>query len=278
MRSLPPPTTSAREAFAASISRVRDPALLARLNSIQDDIARASSKYELLAKAGDLHRYPLENGIGTVSTEELVNNYEQRFAAKDSPGRNIYDSIKVSPPDSRCPLCGQRTVSSLDHHLPKRLHPALAVAPLNLIPACSDCNKLKHDRRLRSRSDQTLHPYFDDADSDVWLRATIIEVKPVAVVYRPSPPTSWPSDLTDRVLKHFEVFDLADLFAAQAATELAETLAYDRDLYESAGPVQLRAHLWQMHRSISRVHKNSWRTALYSALAASSWYVDGGAF
>lgn len=169
-------------------------------------------------------------------------------------------------------------MSSLDHHLPKRLHPALAVAPLNLIPACSDCNKVKRDRQLRSRSDQTLHPYFDDADSDVWLTATIIEVKPVAVVYRPDPPTDWPSGLTDRVLKHFEVFELADLFAAQAATELAETLTYDRDLFESGGPVQLGAHLWQMHRSISRPHKNSWRAALYSALGASSWYVDGGAF
>ena len=78
--------------------------------------------------------------------------------------------------------------------------------------------------------------------------------------------------------EHFKVFELADLFVTQAGTELSEMRTYDRDLLDAGGPVQLRAHLRQMHRSIGRVHRNSWRAALYSALADSDWYVNGGAF
>ena len=75
----------------------------------------------------------------------MVRVYDGRMAAQGSPGRTIYDAIKLASPNGLCPLCGQRVVATLDHYLPKSRYAALAVNPANLIPACSDCNKAKSD-------------------------------------------------------------------------------------------------------------------------------------
>ena len=102
--------------------------------------------------------------------------YDGRMAAQGSPGRAIYDAIKVGSPNGLCPLCGQRVVATLDHYLPKSRYAALAVNPANLIPACSDCNKAKSDAVA-----DTLHPYYDNIENDLWLRAELKEVRPASV-------------------------------------------------------------------------------------------------
>lgn len=275
MRSIPRPATSATAAFAISISRVRDKGLKSRLLSVRGEIAKAARRYEGLAGTGRLHLYPIETRVGAVTAKELTTNYEQRFAAKRSPGRVIYDALMIAAPESRCPLCAQRTVTSLDHHLPKTAHPALAVTPLNLVPSCSDCNKVKLDRLLTARSDQTLHPYFDHVEGEAWLTASVIDASPQAVIYAATPPSTWPQDLQSRATKHFEVFGLADLYAAQAATEMAEVALAHHELLNAGGPDLLRSHLDLMYRSCHAVQPSSWRAALYHALARSKSYIEG---
>jgi hypothetical protein len=98
---------------------------------------------------------------GHVTTKEMEALYKGNFSRSRSPARRIYDAIKLAPPHGICPLCGQRVVATLDHYLAKSVHPRLAITPANLIPACSDCNKLKLDRQARDAQEQPLHPYFD---------------------------------------------------------------------------------------------------------------------
>ena len=81
--------------------------------------------------------------MGSVTTDEMVSVYDQRMAGKKGPGRHVYDAIKLLPKQGICPFCDHRPVSTLDHLLPKRLFPALAVTPDNLVGACADCNKTK---------------------------------------------------------------------------------------------------------------------------------------
>lgn len=64
--------------------------------------------------------------------------------------------------------------------LPKSKYVAYTVTPYNLIPACSDCNTGKLDSTFHNRVEEPFHPYYDNFDDCVWLKAKLIEMEPVS--------------------------------------------------------------------------------------------------
>lgn len=270
------PQVTARWAYTRCIATVRDEAFKARLELIADDVADASDEFEAAAIAMALHTIQPVDHVGTVTRKELADLYTNRFAKARSRGRVVYDELMIAPANARCPLCGHRQVSTLDHHLPKSHYPALAVAPLNLVPACTDCNKAKLERIPHSSAEETLHPYFDDVENDEWLHAVVIHDNPAAVVFYPQPPVAWSNVMAARVVGHFSVFGLARLYGAQAAVELQNIRYQLGKLSMEAGPAGVRAHLTVVAQSCEQASVNSWRTAMYKALAASNWFVSGG--
>ncbi|MDA8230959.1 MAG: hypothetical protein M0006_06445 [Magnetospirillum sp.] len=221
MWTLDRPEYSARVTFTTCISNVRDDGLKARLQGVTQAVVDASSAFDAAAQQQTLHeigRQPVVGGI--VTTAEMGKVYADRMVKKGAPGRHIYDDIIAAPPQGRCPLCGQRPVSTLDHHLPKAHYPALAVAPLNLVPSCSDCNKAKLDGIPRTSAEVSLHPYFDDVDGERWLVAEVIETQPAAVRFKVVIPPTWDGTLGQRVHHHFKTLGLGRLYASEAAEEL----------------------------------------------------------
>src|ERR1700733_621091 len=271
-----PPTITAQETFARCTSRVRDPDLRQRFANIAQHIDVASGAFEVAANAHQLHTIVRQAGVGVVSTDEMVAVYDDRMAKKSGPGRALYESIRGGAPHGRCPLCGQRDVTTLDHHLPKRQYAALAVTPLNLVPACTDCNKAKLETYPTTRNNQMLHPYFDNIDDDRWLHGTVISGPTAIVNFHVEAAASWDETTTARVALHFDVLQLAALYASHAAEELRNVQGYLRDLFLSARPTILRSHLAERAESCMRSRRNSWQTATYFALTNSDWYCDGG--
>jgi hypothetical protein len=161
-----------------------------------------------------------------VTADEMSAIYTGRMAKKGGPGRSIYDELMATPAHGRCPLCGHRQVSTLDHHLPKAHYPALAVAPVNLVPSCMDCNKAKTNTFPLASEDETLHPYFDDIEDDPWLRADVIHTAPAALRFYVDPPAEWDDTITARVRLHFKIIGLGALYAAQAAEEMLNIRHY----------------------------------------------------
>ncbi len=54
--------------------------------------------------------------------------YDKKFV-RDG-GRIFYNKIMKIPPFSRCPFCGVRRVSTLDHYLAKTEYPTFAITPI----------------------------------------------------------------------------------------------------------------------------------------------------
>lgn len=156
------PNLIAQDVFTTCISRVRDPNLKRRLTNITNNVVTASNQFDNLATTNQLHRIGRQVNVGGVITKR---GNERRLYPKDgqknSPGRDAYDLLFNSAVQGKCPLCAQRIVSTLDRRLPKAHYPALAVTPLNLVPACSDCNKAKLANLPTTSSEETLHPYYD---------------------------------------------------------------------------------------------------------------------
>lgn len=277
MQKLTKPVDDAGDVFTQCISRTRDTELRARLISVRAAIVSAAESYEQAATAAELHLLRPHNDIdGVVTQAEMETVYTSRMAQKGAPGRNIYDKLLAAPAHGRCPLCGQRVVSTLDHHLPKARFPALAVVPSNLVPACADCNKVKLEKLPSCPEEQTLHPYFDDIGDDLWLQAEVKETSPAVVQFYVEPPREWDIVTANRVKYHFQVFGLARLYSSHAATELTDIRYRLAQLFDDTGCTGVANHLRDEAKSRAAAHRNSWQAAFYNALAASSWYCSGG--
>jgi hypothetical protein len=92
-----------------------------------------------------------------------------------------------------------RAISTRDHLLPKRLFPALAVTPDNLVGACADCNKAKLSFAPTTAEEVVLHPYFDDVEGGRWLDAQVVEDPVAAVIFRTQAVPAWPDALNEWV-------------------------------------------------------------------------------
>lgn len=270
------PPYSAEETFAACVSRVRVPALKAKLTAATQAIRDASDAYVAAAEAQALDqivRNPLVND--TVTTDEMEAVYTSRMAKQKGPGRVIYDEIFAAA-KGRCPLCAHRTVTTLDHHLPKAHYPALAVAPVNLVPACSDCNKAKLESFPLAPEDVSLHPYFDDIADERWLYADIVKVAPAAMRFRVQPSAAWDPLLAERVKRHFRGLKLSSLFGAEAAEELLSIRHLLNAHQASGGADHVRAFLEEYAESCLAGRLNGWRGAAYESWAESDWFCEGG--
>ena len=271
------PSLDAKEVFTTCISRVRDAGLKLRLIGVTDDVVAASDEFDVLAPQTRLHEIARQLTVGgSVTAAEMEAVYTQRMAKKGAPGRDAYDELFNSAPQGRCPLCDQRTVSTLDHHLPKTRYPALAVAPLNLVPACADCNKAKLTSSPANANEETLHPYFDDIQDDRWLQARVIRQDPVTVRFRVEAPLHWDVVLASRVALHFETLGLGALYSAQAADELLNIRHQLQALHAAGGRELVRLEMADRAHSCRQARLNGWRTATFEAFALSEWFCDEG--
>lgn len=277
MKTLPEPSFGVREVLESCAGSLRDVELATRLRSEITTVESAENEYRHLGSMARLFEIgATEEGVGLVKTAEMVNLYKGTLSRKVSSSRHYYDSLKLAAQNDICPFCGQRVVKTLDHYLPKTKHPALAITPLNLVPSCSDCNKLKLDREASSAGDQTLHPYFDNVGGETWLVAELRESTPPAVIYKASPPLTWDVVLQQRLIAHFQTFGLGELYAAQAGAEMVSIRYALADAAEAGGADGVRSFLDHQARTRARSDPNSWVAALYSALSASAWFCSGG--
>lgn len=277
MRPLPKPNFDGQTTYQTCRESVRDPGLAARLESVTPQIVLAAQTYAVSGDAGTLFSILPSNDIeGVVTTDEMRALYKGAMSRSRARGRPIYDAIRAGAIGGICPLCGQRDASTLDHYLPQSKHPTLTVLPLNLVPACSDCNKAKRDIQPREFGEQTLHPYFDRLPAEAWLHATVVPGERVVVRYAAEAPNSWHEAWRARVKRHFDTFELGRLYGTHAASELVNIRYGLMSIGPTLGAEGIRGHLAVQAESRRQAFINSWQSALYAALAGSEWFCQEG--
>ncbi len=271
------PQFDAESTYLTCISRVRNRELKKRLESVKKDIIKASEEYDTAADNIYLHKIESSDTIrGQVSVDDMKRVYNQRMVSKKSPGREIYDEIILAPINGICPFCGHRYVSTLDHYLPKAHYPALTVAPLNLIPACFECNKLKSDNIPEQPENLVIHPYYDNIQESRWLYANVVETNPAVFNFFVKSPDEWDEIKSARVNYQFLLLKLNDLYSSQAAQELSNIRYYLNNLFETAGTEAVRSHLIDMAETRLYANANSWQTATYQACSQNEWFIEKG--
>jgi hypothetical protein len=274
MLSVVKPQHTARSTLELCANHVQDDAKSIRLLGIATVVEAAELDYLAKGATSQLHLIQPTQLVGEwVIGDEMVSLYTGNLAKKNTAARHIYDSLKSAAPHSICPLCAQRVVTTLDHYLSKSHFPSFAVSPINLVPACTDCNKAKLATHAATAEKQSLHPYFDAVDSTVWLHADVIQTSPPALSFRVIPDLNWTQLLADRVQHHFEIFKLSSLYSIQAGMELINIRF---GLEEAAAANSLQVHLADQARIRRKGARNSWQAAMHEALSNSVWFCTTG--
>lgn len=125
------PDDDAEAVFRRAALRTRDAALRSQLLGMSVRVGERATEYLKLANSQGLFQLEAEEPTG-ISSEKLSEVYDRVLVkGKERP---LYDRIKASARFKRCPLCAERDVKTLDHYLPRRDYPELAVVPVNLVP------------------------------------------------------------------------------------------------------------------------------------------------
>ncbi len=276
MRSLRRPTITSGEILTQCIESIRDTELTHRLQLAAPTIQATDAEYINHGNQETLYTIPSSTGVaGYVSNAEVERVYKNTFV-RSVRTRNIYDSIKKLPENDICPLCGQRTVFSLDHYLPQATQPTLILTPANLVPACGECNKIKLAFRATTAGNQTLHPYFDNVDDDRWLFARVRESVPAALIFSAEPPLAWEEVKRQRIHSHFATFGLGSLYASHSAVELNNIRYRLQQMSRRNTSQEICNHLRESAQSCAMAYPNSWQRATYEALSESEWFCSGG--
>jgi hypothetical protein len=248
-----------------------------RLDNFVGQVTSEAANYERAARRTELHTVPVQTLAGqSLTVDELVKVYDDRMANVLGPGRQFYEQLRSSAPNDECPFCSHGVVKSLDHYLPKRQYPILAVVPVNLVPSCMDCNKRKLATAPRSAEECLLHPYYDDVENDTWLNATVQQTSPPALSFYVQRPAGWNDLIFRRLEYHFGTLGLADLYSTQAARLVSEIKVQIQRLFDAGGANAVREHLIESALSRRAVNMNSWQFATFNALSLSDWYCTGG--
>ena len=280
MKKLKEPQLSARDSYLTCIYGVSSGDLKSRLEACCDTVDQQALEYIAQANEGELYTLaPLTclKGedpvvIGNVLKSELVKLYNY-YMVKKHPARNIYDKLLLAAND-KCPFCGGiGRPKTLDHFLPKANYPQFSVFPLNLVPACRDCNTGKRNTLATSARDQVLHPYLDDDCffTEQWIFARVVQTEPCAIEFYVSPPENWDGVSKDRVNKHFDDFDLAKRYSIQAAEELS-TLVDQRSEIMSSWPKELFVEFLTSVENSVTLFCNHWKRVTYQTLAKDEWF------
>jgi hypothetical protein len=97
------------------------------------------------------------------------------------------------------------------------------------------------------------------------------------VKYDVAKPPAMSAELHERLLNHFEVFDLNERYVAQVNIYLGGLEAALHQAFEVAGANSLREFLLRSSTmNARRFGRNDWRTALLLGLARSNEFCNGG--
>jgi 5-methylcytosine-specific restriction endonuclease McrA len=276
MKKISKPTIKAKDVFLDCISTVANATLKQQYEDCAGAIEIAETDFENKFPNHQIFQI-VQNLVvhGNIGKDEMKPVYNYRMVKSGMPGNKYYNQIKSLSPYGKCPLCSVRGVDTLDHYLPKSKYPVFAVTPINLIPACTPCNKGKHIDFPATSAEQTLHPYYDNVEDESWIKANILQTSPISFEYYVDCPAYWSQVLKDRSKNHFDSFNLNELFSSHANDELRGAKKYLMKLYNH-DPNILHDHLVDAYYSILELGINSWKAVMYNALKNDLWFCNGG--
>lgn len=269
------PDFEVKEVFTTCIKTVNDLIHKSNLSNCTDRIIVAEAIFNDKFKKNEIYTIPQNSIIlDPIRSEDMKTVYNYRLVQIED-GRYYYDKLISKAPFGLCPICSIRIADTLDHFLPKSKYPIYSVTPLNLSPACTNCNKDKKVDYPTSSNNQLLSPYYDDIESESWLSAKIIKTSPLSFRYFVSPSKNWDVILKERVVNHFDCYKLNLLYSSHACQELrgiTKTIKRKRNISLD----EVKNYLMEAYEDRLDLGLNSWQAVFYQTLVNDDWFCTEG--
>lgn len=273
MRLIKKPELTHEEILKSCISNIDRKDLKDNILAELEFFNKSSEEYEKKAVSGRLSEISTHTDVNNKISKEEMKFLYGKLLTKGIPARDYYE--KILHGSKMCPFCGYRPAKTLEHYLPKSKFPTYAVDPLNLIPCCRDCNSIKL-AHVQAEMEETLHPYYDNVDGDQWLFAEIEEVREIGFKFYTKKPSNWSEKLYQKVNYHFLSFELSNIYSIYASSELSDQAYTLKSLYDLGGPQVVRSRLFEFQTSAQKPYLNSWKSAMFEALANNVWFCSSG--
>lgn len=206
--------------------------------------------------------------------EYMKKLYTGQFAHKGCQAYKFYKIIRNS--QHTCAYCNfyVRSVSQLDHYLPKSVFPSLAISPVNLIPICSDCNFNKREYYSVKKDEMIIHPYFDDLakQSFDFIKCTVIETFPIGFSFSINKLQNWSDCTYNRVVKHFQMLELKDLYRTDFEATF-ESYVYElKSIYQDGNIDDVKKAIERRMNSYLQIKSSPWLYAGFYSILNSEWF------
>jgi hypothetical protein len=276
MLALSPPSYGSAELYDATVATIHHGKERVRFEVESINVKLASDAYAIgFATNSVVGVGASSRSLASISDQEMRRLYTYRLRGSKYDTRDYYDAILLSSNDDVCPYCAERRIGTIDHYLPQASYSSLSVSAINLVPCCSDCNRLKNAYEPTGSDPALLHPYFDSIDSFKWLTVRFESVmsKIPKAIYEVDL-SALPVNLRDRVKVQFELLNLATLYKSHASQKLRGLARRLPQVHAKGGVGAVRRHLNEAERNCSYDWRNAWERVLYSALVVDEDYCE----
>lgn len=269
------PALNLADAFATCLSSVGDKEIIyrERLRRVSHLVTFEWILFSERKKPMQFHLFtpcPSNKDTYKIAGEATKGDFKLLYSRYMVKGRKesraIYDKLRLAS-HGKCPLCGINQATTLDHYLPKAHYPILSVYPWNLVPACKDCNIGKSDPVYKSIAELPLYPYGDDIKfyKVDWIKASIRKKDGVLDFdFFPNPPDKWLQVEKNRVVKHFDCYDLKSKYKLNASLSVSATVSTIRMLLEMGDEKIVKKFYTNLHNN---ERPNTTLRAMYKAIA-----------
>lgn len=268
MHSLLKPNINFRELFHQCIGKKKT-ALQNKFSNKVELLNSASKNYE--SKAIDRKLYQIipltSHDLEPVTSKDLNGLYSKQLSKKGTEARLVYDEILAGAIKYLCCFCSYGEPTELDHFLPKSRYPEFSILPINLVPICHYCNRLKLNKTPTS-TEYYIHPYFEEYSKLQWLVADLKfnnDVPFITFQIKKDLEEEAP-EIFARINYQFHQLNLNHRYSLSANTEIGEMLYRLNQLHESGGSKMVRDYLQEEAHLLSNNNQNSWKCALYHCL------------
>lgn len=215
------------------------------------------------------NKYSLNNiHADTSLTEEAKQILKDTYDNKPNDLECAWNKILSLLPEElngNCPYCRLDSHDTCDHYFPKSAFPEYSFYPLNLIPCCSTCNRLKGDDLLDPTNNRMFVNFrFDKIPDYPFLVCVIGCNDKIPYVIRFELRFHKNEPFKDIISAHFEKLDLNNRMmpgAKKTLKEIIEQCKRKHDLDE------MKVHLQDQLISKENVNGiNYWEASVYRAM------------
>lgn len=273
MRSLVEPTIDDEQAYDQIVAAKRPPNR-ARLVQCRAQVLQAYAHYQANAPN-------FEMIVPPIVTEATKSALHHGFNSVTQPLNEIRDALILPIAAVRCPFCGISEASTLDHYLPKELHPLYSVYSRNLVPCCAKCNSRKSTKIVLEDVGvrRFFHPYYDTIPVEPFLGVTVtLSPTHFVVDYNLVQPQSMSDPVFTQLESHYHELDLEVRYRSNALHRLTEDRHAIRRhfLKDQTGGVLSEELVGSADGQEKEHGPNDWLAVLYRELSQHDDFVGGG--